>query len=203
MRSFSKAVPILLSALAAVAVTAVSSAPAPADPPPAGPAPVSDLALDRYLGTWRQLAAVPQVFNLSCARDTTAEYRLDERGDIAVHNSCITWSGEVNEIRGTATVNDQQTRAQLHVGFPDVPGQDQRTGPTNYIVTALGADYSWALVTDPTRLSGFVLAREARLDAATWDQVRAAIATAGQSPCIYLTSPTTGGLDDITPLCTR
>lgn len=210
MRLFSTAgrsrIVSLPAAFAAAVFLASPGAPASAAPlpnPVAGPAPVPALDVGRYLGTWRQLAAIPQVFNLSCARDTTAEYQLDPRGDIAVHNSCVTWTGEVNEIRGTATINDAQTRAQLHVAFPDVPGQNQRTGPTNYIVTALAPDYSWALVADPTRLSGFVLARAPQLDATTWDNVRAAIVAAGQSPCVYLTSPTTGGISDIAPLCTR
>ncbi|WP_228816032.1 lipocalin family protein [Nocardia cyriacigeorgica] len=197
---------ILLAGFAAAMALAVPAQPASAGPLPsqvAGPAPVPALDVQRYLGTWRQLAAVPQPFNLSCARDTAAEYALDARGDISVHNSCVTWTGELNEIRGTATVNDPQTNAQLHVSFPGVPGQDQQRGATNYIVTALAPDYSWALVTDPTRLSGFVLARATGLDAATWDQVRAAITAAGQSPCLYLTSPTTGGISDVTPLCLR
>ncbi|MGW4769508.1 lipocalin family protein [Nocardia sp. NPDC004278] len=186
----------LVAAAAAVSPSSVASA-------SPGPDPVPQLDLGRYVGTWHQLAAVPQVFNLSCARDTMAEYRLDERGDVAVHNSCVTWTGELNEIHGTATVNDRQTGAQLHVSFPGVPGQDLRNGPTNYIVTALGPDYSWALVTDPTRTSGFVLSRAVALDPDTWNHVRAAITEVGQSPCLYLTSPTTGGLSDIAPLCTR
>ncbi|MEU1980626.1 lipocalin family protein [Nocardia sp. NPDC019395] len=168
---------------------------------PTGPAPVPALDLDRYLGTWNQLAAVPQPFNLECARDTRAEYTLDPQGNVGVYNQCATWSGGRNEIRGTAKVNDPVTRAQLHVSFPGVPGQDTLDGPTNYIVTALAPDYSWALVTDPSRLSGFVLARDVALDAPTWDQVRAAITAAGQSPCMYLSSPTSGGRSDIAPLC--
>ncbi|WP_280464452.1 lipocalin family protein [Nocardia cyriacigeorgica] len=192
------------AALASIAAAAMLlPQTAAADPIPGPPRPVAGLEVDRYLGTWHQLAAIPQVFNVSCARDTTANYRLTERGDIAVHNSCVTWTGELNEIRGTATVNDPQTNAQLHVSFPGVPGQDQQRGATNYIVTALAPDYSWALVTDPTRLSGFVLAREVALDTPTWDDVRAAITAAGQSPCVYLTSPTAGGIGDIAPLCTR
>lgn len=192
----------LVSALIAFGASAAGVASAqPALPP--GPAPVPALELDRYLGTWNQLAAVPQPFNLECARDTRAEYTLDPQGNIGVYNQCTTWSGGRNEIRGTAKVNDPATRAQLHVSFPGVPGQDGLDGPTNYIVTALAPDYSWALVTDPSRLSGFVLSRQAALDAPTWDVVRGAIETAGQSPCMYLTSPTTGGLSDIRPLCLR
>ncbi|MEV0247590.1 lipocalin family protein [Nocardia sp. NPDC050712] len=181
----------------ATAITVGLSAPAAAAPP----APVPQLELDRYLGTWHQLAAIPQYFNLICARDTRAEYDLDAAGDVSVRNTCTTWGGTLNEIRGTATVNDPDTRAQLHVSFPGVPTQDTRYGPTNYIVTALGADYSWALVTDPYRLSGFVLSRTPELDPGQWDQVRTAIIAAGEDSCLYLTSPTTGGLQSIAPLC--
>ncbi|MEU5758319.1 lipocalin family protein [Nocardia exalbida] len=189
----------VVSALSATALAAGGSAAAPS--PADGPAPVPRLELERYLGTWRQLAAVPQYFNLDCARDTQANYALDPQGDIAVRNTCTTWANTRNEINGTATVNDRETGAQLHVSFPGVPTQDRREGPTNYIVTALGPEYSWAVVTDPSRISGFVLARAASLDADAWQQVRTAITAAGQNPCLYLTSPTTGGESRIVPLC--
>ncbi|WP_040793723.1 lipocalin family protein [Nocardia paucivorans] len=185
----------------AVAVPTVSGAgPVSAD---TGPAPVPRLDLNRYLGRWWQLAAVPQFFNVVCARDTQAHYSLDPQGNIAVRNSCITWVNTVNEITGTAVVNDRATGAQLRVSFPGVPTQDNVEGPTNYIVTALGPDYSWAVVTDPSRVSGFVLAREPVLDDTAWQQIRAAITAAGQNPCFYLTSPTTGGDPRIVPLCVR
>ncbi|WP_084457480.1 lipocalin family protein [Nocardia coubleae] len=184
------------TALVALAITALSSATAAAAPP----APVPSLDLDRYLGVWHQLAAVPQPFNLACARDTTATYSLDERGDVAVHNRCHTWSGGIDEIRGTATVTDPATNAQLNVSFPGIPGQD---GETDYIVTALGPEYSWALITSPSRLSGFVLSRTPTLDAAAWDDIHTAIETAGQNTCLYLTTPTTGGRTGIAPLCAR
>lgn len=191
---------VTAATLTASALAVTGAGPAPAD---TGPAPVPRLDLNRYLGTWRQLAAVPQFFNLPCARDTQANYPLDPQGNIAVRNSCITWANTVNEITGTAVVNDRETGAQLHVSFPGVPTQDSLNGPTNYIVTALGPEYSWAVVTDPSRLSGFVLAREPALDAAAWQQVRAAITAAGQNLCFYLTSPTTGGESSIVPLCLR
>ncbi|WP_063003259.1 lipocalin family protein [Nocardia salmonicida] len=185
--------------LIAVGLSVTDAATAVAQPP----APVPRLELDRYLGEWNQLAAVPQPFNLNCARDTTATYTLDPNGDVGVFNRCRTWTGGVDEIRGTATVNDPATNAQLHVSFPGVPGQDGRVGDTNYIVTALAPDYSWALVTSPSRLSGFVLSRTPALDDATWQQIDEAIRIAGQDPCIYLTSPTTGGREGVAPLCAR
>ncbi|MFF4024103.1 MULTISPECIES: lipocalin family protein [Nocardia] len=190
-----------VAVLAAVVFGGVA-APAGASPTPAaGPAPVPSLDLNRYLGTWYQLAAVPQFFNLVCARDTRAEYAVLPNGDVSVHNSCTTWSGAPNDIQGAARVVDPVTGAQLRVAFPGVPTQESLDGPPNYIVTALGPDYSWALVTDPFRISGFVLSRTPALDADQWNQIVAAIVSAGEQPCLYLTSPVTGGRDDITPLC--
>ncbi|MFQ6329326.1 lipocalin family protein [Nocardia sp. CWNU-33] len=189
------------SALIAITTAAGTAVAGPAVSPTEAPAPVPNLDLDRYLGTWNQLAAVPQYFNLVCARDTRATYALDPQGNISVHNSCTTWVNSLNEITGTATVNDRTTGAQLHVSFPGVPTQDGLEGPTNYIVTALDEAYSWALVTDPSRTSGFVLARDRVLDTAQWQRVRAAIDAVGQNSCLYLTSPTTGGRTDIAPLC--
>ncbi|WP_084525283.1 lipocalin family protein [Nocardia vaccinii] len=188
-----------LAAILGVAAAALTIAGPTASAAP--PAPVPHLELGRYLGTWYQLAAVPQFFNLACARDTRAVYGLDPRGDISVHNSCTTWNGATNQIQGTATVTDPATNAQLHVSFPGVPTQDRREGPPNYIVTALGANYDWALVTDPARISGFVLSRTPALDSARWAAARAAITAAGENSCLYLTSPTTGGLSTIAPLC--
>ncbi len=202
MTSRTKRYPVrLLVALAGVAGAFLAVGGAQAAPV-AAPAPVPSLDLNRYLGTWNQLAAVPQYFNLVCARDTQANYALDPQGNISVRNTCTTWTNTNNEIMGTATVNDRATGAQLHVSFPGVPTQDRLAGPTNYIVTALGPDYSWALVTNPERTSGFVLARAPMLDAAAWSRVRAEIVAAGQDPCLYLTSPSSGGRTDIVPLCT-
>ncbi|MEU6561975.1 lipocalin family protein [Nocardia nova] len=181
------------------AATIVGTGPAAAVP--GQPAPVAELQLDRYVGTWHQLAAVPQYFNLACARDTRAEYAALPNGDVSVHNSCTTWTGTTNDIRGAARVQDPRTKAQLRVAFPGVPTQEDLNGPVNYIVTALGPDYSWALVTDPARVSGFVLSRGPALNDGQWGDVVAAIEAAGEQPCLYLTSPTTGGRSDIAPLC--
>ena len=165
------------------------------------PTPIESLDLNRYLGTWHQLAAIPQPFNLVCARDTTATYGLDPAGNVSVFNRCTTWTNESNEIRGTAKVTDPATNAQLRVSFPNVLFQDSLDGPPNYVVTAIGEDYEWALVVNPQRTSGFVLSRTPSLSPEQWTDVEDAIAAAGYNGCVFLTSPTTGGREDIAPLC--
>ncbi len=164
--------------------------------------PIAALDVQRYLGDWNQVAAVPQPYNLDCARDTVANYQLIDASNIRVENSCTTWTGATNRIVGNARVNDPASRAQLHVSFPQVPFQNALDGPTNYIVTFIADDYSWAVVGDPLRLSGFVLSRSPAVDAAQWLEIRAVVAERGYDPCLLLTSPTPGGAADIRPLCT-
>ena len=105
----------------------------------------------------------------------------------------------LSAVVGNARVNDT---ASLHVSFPGVPFQDSLDGPSNYIVTYLADDYSWALVGDPSRVSGFVLSRSPVVDAAAWQQIRTVVEDAGYNSCLMLTSPTTEGLQEIKPLCT-
>lgn len=181
---------------------------AQAQPTPSGSAgftplaPVPSLDVERYLGTWNQVAAVPQPFNLECARDTQANYQLIDPLNIRVENTCTTWTGEQNRIVGNARVNDTVTDAQLHVSFPGVPTQDNPEGPTNYIVAYIADDYSWALVGDPLRTSGFVLSRSPEVSTEQFREIRAVVESKGYNSNFILTSPTPGGATDIRPLST-
>ncbi|OLL19976.1 MULTISPECIES: lipocalin family protein [Rhodococcus] len=185
----------LAAAVLAAAGAALMAAPAQAAPL----TPVAELDVNRYMGTWYQLAANPAPFNLDCVRDTTANYTLLDERNVRVENSCTTVTGERRGIVGNARVNDT---ASLHVSFPGVPSQDSLDGPSNYIVSYLADDYSWAFVGDPTRISGFVLSRSPVVDDAAWQQIRTVVEQQGYNSCLMLTSPTTEGLQEIKPLCT-
>lgn len=171
-----------------------------ASPAAAAPlTPVPELDLNRYVGQWYQLAANPAPFNIDCVRDTTAVYTPIDDRNVRVENSCTTITGERRGIVGNARVNDT---AQLHVSFPGVPFQDSLDGPSNYIVTHLADDYSWAFVGDPSRLSGFVLSRSSSVDPAAWQEIRRVVEASGYNSCLMLTSPTSDGVQEIRPLCT-
>ncbi|MDJ0392536.1 lipocalin family protein [Rhodococcus sp. G-MC3] len=181
---------------------------AQAAPAPSGSAgfepltPVPSLDVARYLGTWNQVAAVPQPFNLECARDTQAIYSLIDPMNIRVENTCTTWSGEQNRIIGNARVNDTATNAQLHVSFPGVPTQENPEGATNYIVAYIADDYSWALVGDPLRTSGFILSRSPEVSPDKFREIRSVVESKGYNSTFVLTSPTPGGATGIQPLST-
>ncbi|OZF04717.1 lipocalin [Rhodococcus sp. 14-2686-1-2] len=198
---------VSIAAAACVAGLALVGSPAQAAPDTGSAGwqpltPIPSLDVERYLGTWNQVAAVPQPFNLECARDTQANYQLIDPANIRVENTCTTWTGEQNRIVGNARVNDTVTNAQLHVSFPGVPTQENPEGPTNYIVAYIADDYSWALVGDPLRTSGFILSRSAEVSTEKFREIRAVVESKGYNSTFILTSPTAGGATDIRPLST-
>ncbi|MCF8588352.1 lipocalin family protein [Gordonia liuliyuniae] len=188
---------LMVAAVAAASFAAVLPVAAPADAAPLRPVPRVDL--ERYLGTWHQLAANPAPYNIDCVRDTTAKYSLIDSRTVRVQNSCTTVTGQKRSILGRARVNGP---ASLHVSFPSVPGQNRVDGPSNYLVAHIADDYSWAFVGDPGRVSGFVLSRKGSVDSSTWKQIRTVVERQGYNSCLMLTSPVTGGFRDIRPLCT-
>lgn len=161
---------------------------------------VASVDPDRYMGTWFQVAAIPQPYTLQCTNDTTAEYARTSPDTISVRNSCGSAISSDSVIEGEATIRDTATNASLRVNFPQVPFQNP-DGPVNYRITYLADDYSLAIVGDPARSSGFVLSREPALDAGRWATVRDVVAARGWWPCAFLTVPMAGGRGDVTPLC--
>ncbi len=199
------------TAIAGVLAAGALLTAAPAQAQPVGPlgsvgleplAPIPSLDVERYLGTWNQVAAVPQPFNLICARDTQANYQMIDETNIRVENTCTTWTGGENRIVGNARVNDTITNAQLHVSFPGVPTQESLDGPTNYIVAYIADDYSWAFVGSPNRTSGFVLKRTPDVSVEQFREIRGVVESLGYDSNFITTTPTPGGATTIQQLST-
>ncbi|WP_408068675.1 lipocalin family protein [Williamsia herbipolensis] len=191
--------PIVMSMIVAVmAALGLVAGTASASAAPLGP--IAKLDVDRYLGVWNQVAAIPQPFNIDCLRNTQARYTLIDPNNIKVENTCTKFTGQRSGITGNARVNDQRTKAQLHVSFPGVPFQSSKSGPTNYIVTYIAPDFSWALVGSPERLSGFVLKRDKQVSSAQWRQIKNVIVSRGYNLNLFITTPIDGAYPNVTPL---
>jgi apolipoprotein D and lipocalin family protein len=129
---------------------------------PVAPLPTVDAVdLNRYAGTWHEIALLPNRFQSMCAADTQAHYRLD--GDVVrVTNRCRKANGEIEEATGIAKVVEGSNGARLRVNF-------FRPFYGDYWVLALDRDYRWVLVGEPSRKYAWVLARDPVMDAATLD----------------------------------
>ena len=121
------------------------------------PATVPSVDVDQYLGTWYEVGSVKQFFSVGLV-NTTAEYSLNADGTIKVVNSGNYFfdKGPKSTINGTASPVDD-TNAKLNVTFFGPPSNK---APGNYWIVDLGDDYEYAIVTDPTGRSGFILSRD-------------------------------------------
>ncbi len=63
---------------------------------------IEKVELDRYLGTWYEVARKPLYFQNKCDRDVTATYTLNENGNIVVDNRCIKKDGGQTQSLGEA-----------------------------------------------------------------------------------------------------
>jgi apolipoprotein D and lipocalin family protein len=129
--------------------------------------------LQRYLGTWYEIATIPQRFQKGCV-GVTAGYSLRKNGDIQVVNTCFqeTLEGEVRTARGKARVVDKATNAKLKVSFfwPFWGA---------YWVIGLDPDYKWAIVGHPNRAYLWILSRTPQMDDALYDELLKMIAAKG------------------------
>ena len=136
----------------------------------AKPAPlktVDNVNLERYLGRWFQLAYFPNSFQPKDAAVTTAEYSLDPKGNIVVHNT--SWAtpdmkGGKKDITGKA-FRVKGSTAKLKVQFFWPFRGDY------WIISLDQKDYSYAVVSEPKRKFLWILTREQSMDSTLYNQI--------------------------------
>lgn len=163
---------------------------------------VDDLEVERYLGRWHQVAAIPAWFQRQCVADTMAEYSLDpdDPSRLLVVNSCRTEGGGIDTADGVARFTAPPSEGQLEVSFVSVFGSPFWLAAGDYIVMAVDPGYRWSLVGHPSRDYAWILAREPALPDDTLRQLEASLRANGYESCrVRLTGadPERRGL----PLC--
>ena len=162
---------------------------------------VESLDLERYLGSWHEIAAIPQFFQRKCIRDTRATYTALESSLIRVENVCTREDGGRDRAEGRARHVDANSTSKLEVTFVDLFGEYRFWVAGDYWVIALDPAYGWAVVGHPSRRYGWVLAREPRLPPATLAEIIGRIKLQGYDACDFVVTPQTGGLSVRRPLC--
>lgn len=118
---------------------------------------VPRVELERYMGTWYEIASYPQRFQKGCT-GTVAAYTLRENGQVEVLNRCNrdSLTGRLTVAKGRARVVDRASNAKLKVTFFWPFWGD-------YWVIDLGRDYEYAVVGHPNRQYLWILSRERTL----------------------------------------
>ena len=133
-----------------------------------GPSPrpqtVPRVDLDRYAGTWHEIASFPHRFQAGCAA-TTATYEPRDDGRITVKNRCRSGGldGEVRGVDGVAwPVNETNARLKVRFFWPF---------SGHYWVLALDPDYQWSVVGHPEREYLWILSRTPQIDDALYQEL--------------------------------
>jgi apolipoprotein D and lipocalin family protein len=123
----------------------------------------------QYLGTWYQIARNPLIFegNCACSRQVLA---AQADGNVSVYNSCndYTVTGPLREIRGVAYSQDPVSNSKFTVDF-NLPHTGQ------YWIIGVDSHYRYAVVSDPSKQSLYVLSKTPTLEPALYAE---AVATA-------------------------
>jgi apolipoprotein D and lipocalin family protein len=141
---------------------------------------VNYVNLERYTGTWYEIAKIPNRFQAKCAQNTTASYSLREDGRLDVINRCITEENEQISSRGIAKIVDTGSNAKLKVSFVQILGISLFWG--DYWIIGLDNEYRYAVVGTPGRKYGWILAREPELDEETIDEIYLILQEQGYNP---------------------
>jgi apolipoprotein D and lipocalin family protein len=141
---------------------------------------VQQVDLKRYIGTWYEIARLPNSFQKKCARNTTATYKLRDDGKIDVINRCTESDGSVTEAAGVAQVVDTTTDAKLEVSFVRFLGIQFFWG--DYWIIGLDKDYKYAVVGTPSRKYGWILSRDPKLSSGDKENVFGILRSQGYNP---------------------
>lgn len=117
---------------------------------------IGDIALDKYMGEWFEMARKPAFFQESC-KSSKAKYELIYEGKtpiVKVTNSCIKEDGVISEADGKAKIKGPRALAVRFNFFMNM------FNSTNYEVIFVDEDYKVAIVGSPNKKYLWILSRE-------------------------------------------
>lgn len=127
--------------------------------------PVSNFDLNRYTGTWYEIARLPHRFEKNLQR-VTATYTLMENGKIEVINRGFdTTSSKWKDIKGKAWIPNPGVPSYLKVSFFWFFAADYK------VIVLDQENYQYAMVTSSSKNYFWILARTPQLDEAIYQNL--------------------------------
>lgn len=124
---------------------------------------VSNFNLEKYLGTWYEIARLPMKYQPEDSTDISAVYSLNENGKVRVQNRCLDADKKLDESIGEATVIDAE-HGKLEVSFLPEGFRWIPFTKGDYWVLKIDANYQTVLVGEPNQKFLWVLHRSPSLD---------------------------------------
>jgi apolipoprotein D and lipocalin family protein len=143
------------------------------------PQTVDYVNLDRFAGRWYEIARLPNSFQDQCISDVTAEYRQRDDGGLEVINRCRTEDGSMDQARGAARVENEETNAKLKVRFAPAWLSWLPATWVDFWILYRAPDYSVSAVGTPTRKSLWILSRTPDISEETYKKMIKHLAAQG------------------------
>ncbi len=117
---------------------------------------VQKVDLDRYLGSWYEIARYEHRFEKDC-KNVTATYSIKENKKIEVINSCtkITTNNKTEAIGEAYAVDNTNSKLKVSFFWPFYG---------DYWIIMLDEDYSYAVISEPSKKYLWILSRDKKLD---------------------------------------
>lgn len=137
------------------------------------PTTIQQVDLQKYEGKWFEIAAFPTSFQKNCFC-STAEYTNTDKGYIKVLNACRKGeiNGKISSIAGKAfpVANSGNTKLRVQFFWPL---------RADYWIVGLADDYSYAMVSGPSRKYLWILGRKPQMDEITYQSILAVLLNNG------------------------
>jgi apolipoprotein D and lipocalin family protein len=126
---------------------------------------VSFVDLNRYTGTWYEIARYPHKFQKGCVW-SKATYTLRDDGKLSVINECYEESdkSKLRSAKGKAWIVDKDTNAKLKVSF-------FWPFSGHYWIIDLGGKYEYAVIGHPERKYLWILSRIQVMDEHVYESI--------------------------------
>lgn len=126
--------------------------------------------LERYMGTWYEVALFPNRFQRKCIRGGIAHYSFQDDGTVKVVNQCETSKG-TSYARGVAWVVNSHSNAKLKVSFfPFAKYFKCFSG--DYWILYLDEDYQNVIVGDPSHKYLWFLSRSKSISNDVYEKLK-------------------------------
>lgn len=132
--------------------------------------PVQGFSLQRYLGTWHEIARLPSGYEQDCASAVTAQYLAADDERVSVLNRCTTAQKQVVQAAGVATQPEPGV-GRLRVSFLPRGLTWLPFSRAEYWVLDIDADYRHVLVGTPDRRALWILSRDASVPQETFERL--------------------------------
>jgi apolipoprotein D and lipocalin family protein len=142
---------------------------------------VPQVDLNRYVGTWYEVAHYPNRWQKSCLTGSTEIYTLLDNQSFQIQSSCPE-KGSLKQSKSVAKVVDHATCAKLKVTFLWFLEAD-------YWIIALDPDYRYAVVGEPGRNYLWVLSRTPTLSDDVYTTIKNRVQSLGYDPARLLKLP--------------